>query len=311
MAMDAQGQLIDPYHGQDDLHAKILRHVSPAFIEDPVRVLRVARFAARYHHLGFRLANETRTLMYAMVKRGELNHLVAERVWQEWERSLQEKNPEVFITTLRSCGALSVVLPELDVLFGIPNPSHYHHEIDTGIHTLMVLCSAVALSEEPLLRFAALTHDLGKACTPINAWPAHPRHEELGVAVIQTLSKRLRIPKDYKDFAILVSRAHIHIHRVQGLGANTIVNVLEETDAFRRKQRFEKLLMVCMADAQGKGHVVDYPQVEQWQQLLDACANISIEDLIAEGLQGEKIKISLHDRRVACVDGMLNTWKKA
>jgi len=311
MAMDAEGQLIDPYHGQKDLHAKILRHVSPAFIEDPVRVLRVARFAARYHHLGFKLADETRGLMYAMVKRGELNHLIAERVWQEWERSLQEKNPEVFITTLRTCGALKVVLPELDVLFGIPNPPHYHPEVDTGIHTLMVLCSASKLSEDPLVRFAALTHDLGKACTSINTWPSHPGHEELGVVVIQALCQRLRIPSEYKDFASLVSRIHLHIHRIEELRAITLVKVLEKADAFRRKRRFEKLLMVCKADALGKGgRTVDYPQAEQWKHLLDACANIDVQHLIAEGLQGEKIKKGLHERRIACVDELLNSWKK-
>lgn len=310
MAMDSDGQLIDPYHGQKDLQAKILRHVSPAFIEDPVRVLRIARFAARYHHLGFKLAEETRALMYAMVKRGELNHLVAERVWQEWERSLREKNPEVFITTLRSCGALSVILPELDVLFGIPNPPHYHPEIDTGIHTLMVLCSAVALSDDPLVRFAALTHDLGKACTPISAWPGHPGHEELGVAVIQKLCQRLHIPTDYKAFAIMVSRMHLHIHRLHRLQANTIVKVLEETDAFRRRGRFEMLLLVCKADALGKGHAVGYPQAEQWKYLLDACASIDVQQLIAEGLQGEKIKKGLHERRVACVGDVLSIWKK-
>lgn len=309
MAMDAEGQLIDPYHGQRDLQAKILRHVSPAFIEDPVRVLRVARFAARYAHLGFKLANETRTLMYAMVKRGELSHLVAERVWQEWERSLQEKNPEVFIETLRSCGALKIILPELDVLFGVPNPRHYHHEVDTGIHTLMVLCSAAQLSQEPMVRFAALTHDLGKACTPMSAWPAHPGHEALGVGVIQTLCQRLRIPTDYKEFAALVSRIHLQIHRLHGLKVNTIVRILEDADGFRRKDRFEKLLLVCKADALGKGHAVDYPQAEQWRMLLDACANIDVQALIAEGLQGEKIKHGLHERRVACVKEILSGWE--
>lgn len=309
MAMDSDGHLIDPYGGQRDLQAKILRHVSPAFIEDPVRVLRVARFAARYAHLGFKLANDTRTLMYSMVKRGELNHLVAERVWQEWQRSLEEKNPEVFIETLRSCGALKVILPELDVLFGIPNPRHYHPEIDTGIHTLMVLCSSVQLSEDPMVRFAALTHDLGKACTPMDAWPGHHGHEILGVGVIQALCQRLRIPNDYKEFASLVSRIHLNIHRLPILQANTIVKVLEEADGFRRKERFEKLLLVCKADALGKGQASDYPQAIQWQALLDACAKTDVQTLIAKGLKGEKMKQGLHEQRIDCVKKILSTWK--
>lgn len=165
MAVDAEGELIDPYHGQADLQAKLLRHISPAFAEDPVRILRVARFAARYHHLGFKLAEETRQLMYSMVKKGELAYLVAERVWQEWQRSLQEKNPEIFITILRACGALKIVLPELDCLFGIPNPRHYHPEVDSGVHSLLSLQACVTMTCDPMLRFAALVHDLGKGCT--------------------------------------------------------------------------------------------------------------------------------------------------
>ena len=310
MAMDADGKLIDPYHGQDDLRDKVLRHVSRAFVEDPVRVLRVARFAARYHHLGFTLASETRSLMYAMVKRGELGHLVAERVWQEWQRSLDEKNPEVFINILRSCGALQVVLPEVDDLFGIPNPCHYHPEVDSGIHTLMVLSSAVALSTEPMVRFAAITHDLGKACTPMSAWPSHHEHEELGMAVIESLCQRFRIPVDYRDLALLASRFHLKIHRLFSLRADTIVCILEQTDAFRRRQRFEMLLIVCEADAQGKGRNVDYKQAQQWQYLLDECSTINATSLVEKGYQGEAIKLGLHQQRVTCVERHINAWKK-
>ena len=310
MAMDADHQLIDPYHGQDDLRAKLLRHVSPAFSEDPVRVLRVARFAARYHHLGFRLANETRMLMYDMVKRGELGHLVAERVWQEWQRSLQEKNPEQFIMVLRSCGALKVVLPELDVLFGIPNPPHYHPEVDTGIHTLMVLMAAVEMSDEAMIRFAATVHDLGKGCTPMGEWPKHHGHEERGLTVIDTLSQRLRIPADYRHFALMASRFHLNIHRLEELRPQTIVKIFEQTDAFRRRPLFEALLVVCQADAQGKGRQTEYTQAEHWRFLLDACEKISAQALIAEGLQGEAIKLGLHQRRVVCVETLMNSWKK-
>ena len=309
MAMDAQGKLIDPYHGQDDLRNKILRHVSPAFAEDPVRVLRVARFAARYHHLGFTLADETRTLIYAMVKQGELAHLVAERVWQEFQRSLQEKNPEVFITTLRQCGALAVVLPEIEALFGVPNTHRYHPEIDSGIHTLMVLQAAVELSTDPLIRFAALVHDLGKACTPMNEWPSHHGHEERGVAVIECLCQRLRIPVEYRTFAVMVSRVHLNIHRLFELQPKTIVKILEQTDAFRRPQRFEQLLIVCQADALGVGRKVNYQQGVYWRILLEECNKITAQNLIQQGYQGEAIKLGLHQQRVDCVERLKTMWK--
>ena len=310
MAMDGDGQLVDPYNGQNDLRAKLLRHVSPAFIDDPVRVLRVARFAARYHHLGFKLADETRALMYAMVKRGELGHLVAERVWQEWQRSLQERNPELFIGTLRACDALRIVLPELDALFGVPNPCHYHPEVDSGIHTLMVLSAAVEMSEDPMIRFAAIMHDLGKACTPMRGWPGHHGHEELGLAVIEKLCQRLRIPTDYRRFALMASQFHLKIHRLSELRPDTIVTIFEQTDAFRRREIFDKLLVVCEADAQGKGRQIEYLQAQHWRYLLDECSKISAHTLIAQGCQGEAIKLGLHQHRVVCVENIINSWKK-
>ena len=299
MAMDEAGELIDPYHGQKDLNARILRHVSPAFIEDPVRVLRVARFAARYHHLGFTLADETRSLMYTMVKRGELAHLVAERVWQELQRSLLEKNPEVFITILRSCGALKVVLPELDVLFGVPNTQHYHPEIDSGIHTLMVLREAVLLSDDAMVRFAALVHDLGKGVTPVTEWPSHRGHETRGLPIIEALCQRLRIPVDYRKFSLMVSRFHLVIHQRDELRVKTIVRTLEQTDAFRRPELFEQLLVVCEADARGVGRAVDYPQADGWRMALKQCNALSAKELVKEGYEGEAIKVELHNRRVA------------
>lgn len=310
MAMDTDGKLIDPYHGQDDLRAKLLRHVSPAFIEDPVRVLRVARFAARYHHLGFKLADETRALMYEMVRRGELGHLVAERAWQEWQRSLQEKNPEQFINTLRACGALQIVLPELDALFGIPNPCRYHPEVDSGIHTLMVLSAVVEMSDNPIIRFAALTHDLGKACTPMGRWPGHHGHEELGLGVIEHLCQRLRIPADYRKFALMVSRFHLKIHRLNQLRPSTIVDIFDQTDAFRRRQLFDQLLVVCEADARGKGQQTPYKQAQHWSHLLDECSKVSAQTLIAQGFQGEAIKLGLHRCRVVCVESLMSSWKK-
>lgn len=253
MAMDESGNIIDPYQGKNDLEARILRHVSPAFIEDPVRVLRIARFAARYHHLGFKLAEETRLLMYKMVKNGELNYLIAERVWQEWQRSLGERNPEIFITTLRACGALAIIMPEIERLFGVPNPPQHHPEIDSGVHSLMALVRAAQLSKDPLVRFAALVHDLGKGATPMHEWPKHREHEERGAAIIEQLCARLRIPADYRKLSVQVSRLHLLIHRIRELKAATIVRVLEKADAFRRPQVFDQLLLACQADAQGRG----------------------------------------------------------
>ncbi|WP_454785690.1 multifunctional CCA addition/repair protein [Legionella sp. WA2024007413] len=309
MARNEQGQLIDPYHGLKDLEAKILRHVSPAFAEDPVRVLRVARFAARFHHLGFKLAEETRSLMYTMVQRGELAHLVPERVWQEWQRSLGEKNPEQFLITLRSCDALRVILPEIDRLFGIPNPYRYHHEIDSGVHTLLVLQAAVTLTEDPVIRFAALVHDLGKALSPMDNWPSHHGHEERGVSIVETLCSRLRIPNDYRSLAILVSRVHLNIHRLFELKASTIVKILEQSDAFRRPQLFYNMLIACEADASGCGRSIEYRQSKLWSYLLSECAKVNSQAIIAEGYKGEAIKHTLHQRRVACVELILNSWK--
>lgn len=309
MAMDSDGNIIDPYNGQQDLKNKVLRHVSPAFVEDPVRVLRVARFAARYHHLGFTLANETRSLMYSMVCKGELNHLVPERVWQEWQHSLEERNPEQFILLLRACDALKVICPELNNLFGVPNPYIYHHEIDSGVHTMMVLSAAAAHTNDPVTRFAALVHDLGKALTPMGKWPSHHGHEESGVPVIEALCARLRIPNEYRTLAVLVSRFHLTIHRLNELRASTIVKLFEKSDAFRRPQLFDQLLIACQSDAEGCGKTIDYQQNKLWRYLLTECAKVNSQLLIDQGYQGAAIKEGLHQRRVACVELILNSWK--
>ncbi|RUR08294.1 multifunctional CCA addition/repair protein [Legionella sp. km772] len=309
MALDEQGGLIDPYRGRVDLEAKLLRHVSPAFVEDPVRVLRVARFAARFYHLGFRLANETRSLMYAMVQNGELEHLVPERVWQEWHKSFLEKNPEQFILTLRSCGALAVILPEIDQLFGVPNPYKHHPEIDSGVHSLMVLEAAVQLSEDPVTRFAALVHDLGKALSPMASWPRHHGHEERGVPVIEALCSRLRIPNDYRSLAVMVSRFHLLIHRITELRAATIVSILDSIDAFRRPQLFAALVIACQADSAGRGKAVEYHQAGRWQSVFEAATKVNVKSVIDEGYQGHAIKHELHQRRIASVELITNTWK--
>ncbi|KGP62372.1 2', 3'-cyclic nucleotide 2'-phosphodiesterase [Legionella norrlandica] len=290
MAMDEHGHLIDPYQGQRDIEKKILRHVSPAFVEDPVRVLRVARFASRYYHLGFRIANETRLLMYSMVKRGELSHLVPERVWQEWQKSLGERNPEHFILSLRSCDALKVILPEMNSLFGVPNPYQYHQEIDSGIHSLMTLQTASELSQEPLIRFAALVHDLGKALTPIHAWPKHYDHEENGIKIIRDLCSRLRIPNDYRDLAVAVSRIHLNIHRVLDLRSSTIVKLLEHSDAFRRPQLFYKILIACQADAQSCGKTVNYYQAQLWHEIFSQCVKVTPQIFLAQGYEAKPLR---------------------
>lgn len=308
MALDEQGHIIDPYQGLKDIEAKILRHVSPAFVEDPVRVLRLARFAARYHHLGFRVANETRCLMVEMGRRKELHHLVPERIWQELSLALEETHPEIFITTLRDCGALEHIFPELDVLFGVPNPPKYHPEIDSGIHTLWVLQAMASMSQDPMLRFAALVHDLGKGNTSQALWPHHYGHEERGVALIEAMSQRLKIPSSWRQFAKMVSEYHLQIHRLMELRPATVVKVMERTDAFRRPEQFDKLLQVCEADARGK-LPRQYEQATRWRELHQKCLNIDAKPLVAQGYQGEAIKNELQRQRILAVDLCLNEWK--
>lgn len=297
MAKDDAGRIIDPYQGQKDIQDKVLRHVSAAFVEDPVRVLRVARFAARFHCLGFTLAPETRCLMYSMVQNKELDHLIPERVWQEWQRSLLEKNPEIFITTLRACGALKVILPELDDLFGVPNFKADHPEVDSGIHSLIVLKRAADLSQDPEIRFAALLRDLGKAKTPIAQWPSHPGHEKEGISVIESLCRRLRIPVDYSRLAKMNSQFHLDIHRFSELTAESIVNTLEQIDAFRRPQLLDKLLLVCEANAQSE-QGLEYRAVEQWHAVFKSCQDINVQSLLQQGYQGAAIKLALHENRI-------------
>lgn len=310
MAMDDKGQLIDPYQGQVDLKARLLRHVSSAFSEDPVRILRLARFAARYHYLGFSVHPETNQLMYRMQQAGELQHLVPERVWKEWQSSLKEKNPEIFITTLRACGTLEVILPEIHALFGIPNSAHYHPEVDSGIHTLFALKEAARLSQDPLVRFGALVHDLGKAATPMVEWPKHHQHEQRGLPILRNLCQRLRIPASYQSLGELICAFHLQIHAFRELRASTVVRLLEKVDAFRRPERFEQLLLACEADAQGSGFRKPYPQAQWWQKSLKACQEISASSFVAKGLQGSQIQAALHEARVDAIKVLLTQWKE-
>ena len=302
MAMDELGELTDPYHGMDAIREKILRHVSPAFIEDPVRVLRVARFAARYHHLGFIVADETRRLMGDMVKHGEVSYLVPERVWQEFHRSLGEKNPEQFITVLRSCGALRVVIPELDCLFGIPNSPQAYPLIDSGLQAIDALKKMTALSESPALRFAALMHGLGNGCTPMTCWPEHQPSSEVVHQRIETMCQRLRIPKEYSHLAHMTAQFYRVIQQLPELDAETIVTTLEQCDAFRRPIVFEQCLYICDAIA-----VSSFQQhAKNWQIIGENCGKINAQSLIDEGYQGEGIKKGLHQKRV---DFVATHWK--
>ena len=250
MAKAPDGTLIDPFHGQRDLSAKILRHVGPAFAEDPVRILRIARFAARFSD--FTVAPETLMLMRDMVASGEVDHLVAERVWQELAKGLMEARPSRMFEVLRDCGALARLLPELDALFGVPQRADYHPEIDTGIHTMMVVDQSAIRGFTLPVRFAALTHDLGKGTTPADILPRHIGHEERSVQLTEKLGSRLRVPTECRDLALLMARYHGNVHRAADLRASTIVTLFEKTDALRRPERFQQLLDACLCDYTGR-----------------------------------------------------------
>ncbi len=303
MARAADGTLIDPYGGRADLERRLLRHVSPAFAEDPVRILRIARFASRLAPLGFTVAPETLDLMRAMVAAGEVDALVPERVWAELQRALGEVRPGRFIEILRECGALARLFPEIDRLFGVPQPARYHPEIDTGVHVLMVVDMAARLSPDPQVRFAALTHDLGKGATPSEQWPSHHGHEERGVERVQALCRRYRIPNDYRDLAVLVARWHGHAHRIAQLRPATVLKLLEALDAFRRPQRMESFLLACEADARGRAGLEErpYPQAERLRAALRAAAAVEAAPLAARGLRGPDIGRELFRQRVEAI----------
>ena len=262
IAKDSDGTLIDPYGGAADLAGRRLRHVSAAFVEDPVRILRVARFAARFAPLGFEIAPDTLALMQSMVAAGEAGALVPERVWQETVKALAEPAPQVYFAVLRSTGALAVIFPELDRLWGVPQPARWHPEIDTGVHVLLVLEAAAGLSAAPRVRFAALTHDLGKGETPPSEWPKHSGHEERSVALVEALAERLKVPTDFRELAVLVARFHGLCHRALELKAATVLDLLERSDALRRAERFEEFLLACEADVRGRAGFASRPYPE-------------------------------------------------
>lgn len=269
IAKDEAGQIIDPFNGVSDLKAGILRHVSPAFSEDPVRILRVARFAARFN---FQVIPETLSLMKDMVQNGEVNALVAERVWQELAKGLMADVPSRMFLTLRDCDALACILPEVDALFGVPQPEYAHPEIDTGIHVMLVIDYAAKKNYPLTVRFAALTHDLGKAATPRELWPRHIGHEARSIDLTEKLCNRIRVPKNCRDLALLVARYHGDVHRAGELRSATMADMLQTTDAYRKPQRFEEFLQTCACDFYGRPGYAEkpYPQLLRLQQALVA-----------------------------------------
>ncbi len=298
-------QLVDPFNGLADLRAKVLRHVTPAFREDPVRILRVARFASRF--ADFSLAPETLALMRDMVEDGEVDALVPERVWQELSRGLMEPRPSRMFEMLRECGALKRLLPEVDRLFGVPQRAEYHPEVDTGIHLMMVLDMAARLDAPLPVRFACLTHDLGKGTTPADVLPRHIGHEERSARLLKALAERLRVPTDCRELADVVAREHGNIHRSETLNAAATVRLLERCDAIRKPARFAQMLQACECDARGRLGFEDaaYPQAARLQRALDAALQVRTDtvaaDAAARGLKGPKIGEAVHAARVAAV----------
>jgi tRNA nucleotidyltransferase (CCA-adding enzyme) len=307
IAQDAQGRLIDPHGGLDDLQHKILRHVSPAFVEDPLRVLRLARFAARFAPLGFRIAPETQQLIREISAGGELDHLVAERIWKETERALCGPNPEVYFQTLKDNDALSAIMPELQQLFGVPQRARHHPEIDTGVHSLMVLAQAAKLSPLSSVRFAALVHDLGKGSTPPSQWPDHRAHEERGVPLIEQLATRWRIPQAHADLARLCCLHHGHAHRATDTDADALLQLLYDGDALRRPERFAAFLLCCEADSRGRlGHADQpYPQADLLREASAAIAAVDPRQLVATGLSGKALGNAIRAQRRSALQTLL------
>lgn len=308
MARGDDGVLVDPYNGKADLNARLLRHVSDAFGEDPLRVLRVARFAARFASLGFTVAPETSALMQQMAESGELASLTAERVWKETEKALQSQSPQVYFQVLRDCGALKVLFPEIDALFGVPAPEKWHPEIDTGVHTLMTLAIAAQLSPEVDIRFSALCHDLGKGITPQELWPHHYGHGPAGVRLVEKLCQRLRVPNPVRELAKLVAEYHDLIHTVNKLRPETLLKLFDAIDVWRKPQRLEQMILTSEADARGRTGFENnpYPQGDYLRQAYQVANAVSVKEVVESGLQGLAIRDEVKRRRQQA----LADWKK-
>lgn len=308
IAQDEQGRLYDPYGGKADLDQRLLRHVSAAFNEDPLRVLRVARFAARFAHLNFVVAEETQALMRWMAESGELNTLTPERVWKETEKALETRNPQVYFQVLRDCGALAVLFPELDNLYGVPAPAKWHPEIDTGIHTLMTLAIAAQLSPDIAVRFATLFHDVGKALTPPEKWPSHHGHGPAGVPLVAAVCQRLRVPNAIRDLALLVTEFHDLVHTVERQSAETLVALFDRIDAWRKPQRVEQIALTSEADARGRTGFESnaYPQGDYLRHAFEVVLSVSTREVVAAGFKGMEVREELNRRRIAA----LEQWKQ-
>ncbi|KTC43158.1 MAG: multifunctional CCA addition/repair protein [Pseudomonas sp.] len=303
MAEDEQGLITDPYQGQQDLEHRLLRHVSPAFAEDPLRVLRVARFAARYAGLGFSVAPQTLELMRQLSQSGELQALTAERSWKEISRALMEEQPQVFIQVLRDCGALAVLMPEVDALFGVPQPPAHHPEVDTGLHVLSVLHQA-AQHQQPLsVRWACLLHDLGKGATPEDQWPRHIGHEQAGLDLIRAVNERFKAPRECQELALLVGQFHTHGHRAQELKASTLLELLQHFDIFRRPQRFEEFIAACEMDARGRLGLESrpYPQADYLRGAASAARSVAVQPLLEQGFKGPELGEALRLERLKAI----------
>lgn len=303
------GELVDPFNGKQDLDNRILRHVSDAFVEDPVRVLRVAKFMARLAHLGFTVAFDTNELMRTMVQQGEVDNLVAERVWQEMHGALLAKDPRAFFDTLNDCDALRVILPEVHALFGVPQPAHWHPEIDSGKHTMMALEQASLLSKQADVRFAALCHDLGKATTPPDLLPSHTGHEDRGAAIADVLCERLRVPRKTRDLAVLTARYHTHSHRARELSASTLVKLLGSLDVVRKPERFEQFLMVCEADSRGRQGKEDteYPQAAYLKQAATEFCAVNTGAIAKSTAKKANIPAEIREARVLVIKQWMRT----
>lgn len=312
MAMTEDGDIIDPYNGKRDLEERVFRHVSPAFAEDPVRILRVARFAARYGHLGFRLADETRELMRQMVDEGEVEHLVAERVWAELHKALTEKTPAAFFEALRDCDALAQIFPEIDKLFGVPQPEIHHPEVDTGIHCLLVLEQAAKLSEKPEVRLAALLHDLGKGRTAPELWPSHKGHEQAGIPLLEIFCERLRVPNTFKKLALQVMRHHTHSHRAFELRAATLVDMLADLNAFKKNDGLQDFLLACEADCKGRTgkENTPYPQAAYIAKAAEIAAAVDTSKVLQSDLRGAKIGEAIRRLRIEAVAAFKHQYEQ-
>lgn len=313
MAEDADGRIIDPYGGRDDLALRLLRHVSPAFAEDPLRVLRVARFAARYAPLGFRVAEETLALMAEIAASGELAELTAERVWKEIARALMEPRPEVFLQVLRDCGALRALLPEVDALFGVPQPALHHPEIDTGVHVQMVLRQCAEHDQPLAVRWACLLHDLGKGLTEPAQWPRHIAHEQRGLRLIEAVNARSKAPRDCAELALLVGEYHTHAHRARELRAQTLAELFQHFDLYRRPERFEQFVAASEMDARGRLGLErqPYPQAAYLRQAAALARAVGVQALLERGLTGAELGEALKHERLQVLQAFRDAQRAA